>query len=1071
MPKRTDINTIMIIGSGPIVIGQAVEFDYSGVQACKALKELGYRVVLVNSNPATIMTDPEFADATYVEPLTVDICEKIIAEEKPDVLLPTVGGQTALNLTLDLQKAGVLDKYGVELIGAKLESIEIAEDRQLFKNVMSEIGLKSPASEVVDSIESALNAAEKIGYPVLIRPSFTMGGSGGGIAQNPEQLRKIAANGLHQSPVGEVLIDQSLIGWKEYELELMRDGKGNFVVVCSIENLDPMGVHTGDSITVAPAQTLTDKELQRLRNYSRLIFDRIGITTGGANVQFAINPDDGDVYVIEMNPRVSRSSALASKATGFPIAKIAAMVAVGMTLDEIPNDITRVTPASFEPSLDYVVVKIPRWDFKKFSGVDEVLGVQMKAVGEVMAIGRTFAEALQKAVRALDIGIDGLGAKIEHVTTPETLRVPTAQRLYQVATSIREGMSLEEIVSQTSFDMWFVQQMQDTLRIHDTILTKHLKLSDLDKNDFLKLKRYGYSDAYIAQLVGEHETVVRERRKVLGVVANYYRVDTCAAEFEAQTPYLYSTYEEDNEAFPTDKRKVMILGGGPNRIGQGIEFDYCCVHACFALSAMGYETIMVNCNPETVSTDYDTADRLYFEPLTVEDVMNIIDVEKPDGVLVQFGGQTPLNIASALEKAGAPIWGTSVETIDLAEDRKRFNALMQELGIPQPAGATVLSRDEALAAAEKIGYPVLVRPSYVLGGRDMAIVFEEENLIEWLEKHTVWTGHPILIDQFLDDAFEVDVDALCDGINVTIGGIMQHIEEAGVHSGDSACVLPPYKIPEYHLDIIRDYTHRIGLRLQVKGLFNIQFAIKDEEVYVLEVNPRSSRTVPFVSKATGHPLARYAAMITTGTTLEDLNFLEEPKVDGFFVKEAVLPFQKFPGVDARLGPEMRSTGEVMGHASNFGHAFAKAQMATKTPLPDTGTVCISVNDMDKAAVTRIARNLQRIGFKIMATGGTCEWLNRYGVPAERINKLGEGSPHILDALEQGDIQLMINTPLGGQAHEDGAAIRSMCYQVDVPIVTTMSAAMASMEGIKRRREKPLKVRSLQQHHKVNGIKA
>jgi carbamoyl-phosphate synthase large subunit len=1069
MPKRTDIETIMIIGSGPIVIGQAVEFDYSGVQACKALKELGYRVVLVNSNPATIMTDPEFADATYVEPLTVDMCEKIIAEEKPDVLLPTVGGQTALNLTLDLKKAGVLEKYGVELIGAKLESIEIAEDREIFKAVMSEIGLKSPKSEVVGSVEGALKAAEEIGYPVLIRPSFTLGGSGGGIAHTPEQLRKVVANGIHQSPVHEVLIDQSLIGWKEYELELMRDGKGNFVVVCSIENLDPMGVHTGDSITVAPAQTLTDKELQRLRNYSRLIFDRIGITTGGANVQFAINPDDGDVYVIEMNPRVSRSSALASKATGFPIAKIAALVAVGMTLDEIPNDITSVTPASFEPSLDYVVVKIPRWDFKKFSGVDEVLGVQMKAVGEVMAIGRTFPEALQKAVRALDIGIDGLGAKIEHVTTPETLRVPTAQRLYQVATSIREGVSLEEIVKQTQFDWWFVQQMQETLEIHDTILTKHLKLKDLDKQDFLKLKRYGYSDAYIAQLVSEDEYAVRERRKSLGVVANYYRVDTCAAEFEAHTPYLYSTYEEDNEAFPTNKPKVMILGGGPNRIGQGIEFDYCCVHACFALSDMGYETIMVNCNPETVSTDYDTADRLYFEPLTAEDVLNIIDVEKPDGVLVQFGGQTPLNIAGALEKAGAPIWGTSVETIDLAEDRKRFNALMQELNIPQPRGATVMSREEAIAAAKTIGYPVLVRPSYVLGGRGMAIVFEESNLIEWLNTHVEWSGHPILIDQFLDDAFEVDVDALCDGVEVTIGGIMQHIEEAGVHSGDSACVLPPYRIPEYHLDIIRDYTQRIGERLQVKGLFNIQFAIKDEEVYVLEVNPRSSRTVPFVSKATGIPLARYAAMIATGKTLKDLNFLEEPYVDGFFVKEAVLPFQKFPGVDARLGPEMRSTGEVMGHASNFGHAFAKAQMATKTPLPDAGTVCISVNDMDKATVTRIARNLHRMGFKIMATHGTAEWLNRYGVPTQRINKLREGSPHILDALENGDIQLMINTPLGGQAHEDGAAIRSMCYQVDVPIITTMSAAMASMEGIKRRREKPLKVRSLQKHHKVNGM--
>ncbi|MEO1162435.1 MAG: carbamoyl-phosphate synthase large subunit [Chloroflexota bacterium] len=1068
MPKRTDIETIMVIGSGPIVIGQAVEFDYSGTQACKALRELGYRIVLVNSNPATIMTDPEFADATYVEPLTPEICEKIIAQERPDVLLPTVGGQTGLNLALDLKEAGILDKYDVGLIGASLESIEVAEDREKFKDVMSELGLKSPRSKVVSSVDEALAYAEEINYPVLVRPSYTLGGSGGGVANTPEQLKKVAASGIHQSPVGQVLVDQSLLGWKEYELELMRDGAGNFVVVCSIENLDPMGVHTGDSITVAPAQTLTDREFQRLRNYCRMIFDRIGITTGGANVQFAISPDNGEVFVIEMNPRVSRSSALASKATGFPIAKIAALVAVGLTLDEIPNDITRETPASFEPSLDYVVVKIPRWDFRKFEGVDSTLGPQMKAVGEVMAIGRTFPESLQKAVRSLDIGIDGLASQPEHIESSDVLRTPTAQRLYQVATAIREGLSVDEVVEKTQFDRWFVQQMQDTLYIHDTILSRKLSLSDLDREDFLKLKSYGYSDTYIAQLVNVDMMAVRKRRKSLGVVANFYRVDTCAAEFEAQTPYLYSTYEEDDEAFPTNNKKVMILGGGPNRIGQGIEFDYCCVHACFSLSEMGYETIMVNCNPETVSTDYDTADRLYFEPLTAEDVLNIIDVEKPDGILVQFGGQTPLNIARELQEAGAPIWGTSVDTIDLTEDREQFNALMKELNINQPAGATVLSREEAIAAASKIGYPVLVRPSYVLGGRGMAIVFEQEQLERWIDEHVEWAGRPVLIDQFLDDAFEVDVDAISDGDRVVIGGIMQHIEEAGVHSGDSACVLPPYRISNYHLDIIREYTQRIGAALDVKGLFNIQYAIKDEEVFVLEVNPRASRTVPFVSKATGVPLAAYASQIAAGTTLEELGFLEEPRIDGFFVKEAVLPFQKFPGVDAILGPEMRSTGEVMGHASNFGHAFAKAQMAAKMPLPDSGTVFISVNDMDKAAVTRIARNLVRLGFTITATDGTAEWLNRFGVPAERVNKVREGSPHIVDLIEEGKVQLVINTPLGGLAHEEGAVIRSKCYEVDVPIVTTMSAAMATMLGITRHHEKPMKVRSLQVHHKLNA---
>lgn len=1066
MPKRTDIQSIMIIGSGPIVIGQACEFDYSGVQACKSLKSQGYRVILVNSNPATIMTDPEFSDATYVEPLTPEICEKIIEQERPDALLPTVGGQTALNLAIKLSELGILEKYNVELIGASLNSIQLAEDRQLFNETMGEIGLRVPDSMVVKNVEDAIEFAKVIGYPILIRPSFTMGGAGGGVAYDEAQLRKVTANGIRQSPVGQVLVDKSLLGWKEYELELMRDAKGNFVVVCSIENLDPMGVHTGDSITIAPAQTLTDKELQRLRNMSRMIFDRIGITTGGANVQFAINPDDGEVYVIEMNPRVSRSSALASKATGFPIAKIAALVAVGFTLDEISNDITEVTPASFEPSLDYIVVKIPRWDFKKFAGADPVLGPQMKAVGEVMAIGRTFPEALQKAVRALDIGINGFGSKLEEIASPETLSVPTAQRLFQVATAISNGVSFDEIIEQTHFDPWFVQQMEDLMSIHHTILRKGLTLSDLNQQDFIKLKQYGFSDAYIAQLVGEVEATVRQYRKSLGVVANFYRVDTCAAEFAAHTPYLYSTYEEDDEAYPVAGKKVMILGGGPNRIGQGIEFDYCCVHACFALKKMGFETIMVNCNPETVSTDYDTADRLYFEPLTAEDVMNIVDREQPDGVLVQFGGQTPLNIARALQDLGAPIWGTSVDTIDLAEDRKRFNALMNTLKIQQPAGATILTREEALSAANHIGYPVLVRPSYVLGGRGMAIVFDEEQLLKWLEENVEWTGHPILIDRFLDDAFEIDVDALSDGERVTIGGIMQHIEEAGVHSGDSACVLPPYKISYYHVNIIRDYTQRIGMAMGVKGLFNIQFAVKDDEVYVLEVNPRASRTVPFISKATGHPLASYAAQIAAGKTLVELNFLDEPKVDGFFVKEAVFPFQKFPGVDARLGPEMRSTGEVMGHASSFGHAFIKAQSAAGLPLPTEGTVCITVNDFDKGSVAKIARELHQMGFQLLGTAGTAAWLNNIGIPTERVNKLSEGSPHILDLMQEGKIDLMINTPLGGQAHSEGMEIRSAAYTLGIPIVTTMSAATATVQGIKRMHEKPLSVRSLQQHYEL-----
>ena len=1066
MPKRTDIKTILVIGSGPIVIGQGCEFDYSGTQACKVLRAQGYRIVLVNSNPATIMTDPEFADVTYVEPLTPEICELIIEKERPDAILPTVGGQTALNLALALHQRGVLEKFNVEMIGASWESIELAEDRQLFKDAMTEIGLTSAKSRVVTSVDDALEFAEEIGYPVLIRPSFTLGGSGGGVAYEQEGLRQVAERGIKLSPVKSVLIEMSMLGWKEYELEVMRDAYSNFVVVCSIENLDPMGVHTGDSITVAPVQTLTDKELQRLRNAAKAIIDRVGLSTGGANVQFAINPDDGEVVVIEMNPRVSRSSALASKATGFPIAKIAALVAVGYTLDEIPNDITQETPASFEPSLDYVVVKIPRWNFEKFSNVDATLGPQMKAVGEVMAIGRTFPEALQKGLRALDIGVMGFGSKLESAS-PAALRVPTAQRLYQVAAALfEEKMTQEEIVESTGFDPWFVQQMADTMRLQQTIIGKKLALDALDEADFRKLKNYGFGDAHLAQLLGVEESEVRAHRKELGVTANFYRVDTCAAEFVAHTPYLYSTYENDDEAQPGDRPKVIVLGGGPNRIGQGIEFDYCCVHACFALKKIGYETIMVNCNPETVSTDYDTADRLYFEPLTVEDVLNIIDTEKPDGILTQFGGQTPLNIARALAEAGAPIWGTSHEAIDLAEDRERFGALMREMDIPQPEGATALTRDEAVRVANQISYPVVVRPSYVLGGRGMAIVFNDEELLAWLEGNVEWTGHPILIDQFLDDAFEVDVDALCDGEQVTIGGVMQHIEEAGVHSGDSACVLPPYKISYYHLEIIREYTERLGKALDVRGMFNVQFAIRDEVVYVLEVNPRASRTVPYVSKATGHQLAGYAALIAAGKSLADLGFTKEPHVDGFFVKEAVLPFQKFPGVEIRLGPEMRSTGEVMGHASNFGHAFAKAQMSASAPLPAGGTAFISVNPHDRGGILKIARDLHRLGFKLVATPGTAQWLAMVDLPVDVLNKVSQGSPHVVDAIRAGKLDLIINTPRGSQAHSDGNMIRNAAHMYGVPLVTTLSAAQATVQGIKALNKDPLSVLSLQAHHGV-----
>lgn len=1076
MPKRNDIHSILIIGSGAIVIGQACEFDYAGAQACKVLRREGYRVILVNSNPATIMTDPEFADATYIEPLTVEILEKIIAREKPDALLPTVGAQTALNLAVELSNRGVLAKHGVQLLGAQVHSIELAEDRQLFKAAMRQVGLDVPLSDTVTTVEHALKRADEIGYPVLIRPSFTLGGAGAGIAYNPEELRERAARGLRASPVHQVLIEQSVIGWKEYELEVMRDAADQFVVICSIENLDAMGVHTGDSITVAPAMTLTDREYQRLRDAAKKVLSAVGVATGGSNVQFAVNPRDGKLVVIEMNPRVSRSSALASKATGFPIAKIAALLAVGYTLDEIKNDVTRVTPASFEPSIDYVVVKIPRWAFEKFPHADAVLGPQMKSVGEVMALGGTFREALQKAVRGLETGDSSLRRNVEI----EDLRTATADRLFRVVEALRQNWNIAHVANESGYDLWFVEQLRAIVETERALSQQ--SLGSLNKELFRRAKRDGFGDRAIGDLVGASELQVRAKRSTLNLQPVFQRVDTCAAEFEAFTPYLYSTYAGTfDEAEPTNNKKVLILGGGPNRIGQGIEFDYCCVHACYALTDMGFETIMLNCNPETVSTDYDTADRLYFEPVTFENVVDVIEHEKPDGVLIQFGGQTPLNLARALEAAGVNIFGTSPEAIEIAEDRGRFAALLRELDIPAPEHATAQSLIEARRAASQIGYPVMVRPSFVLGGRAMATVYDGADLAHFIEhavsvnlatpEHAGFvTGakvsqHPILIDRFLEDAFEVDVDCVSDGTEVVIGGIMQHIEEAGIHSGDSACVLPPFKISQYHLDIIRDYTTRIAKALNVRGLMNAQFAIKDEVVYVLEVNPRASRTVPFVAKATGVPLARIAAQIAVGRTLREIRFTQEPGIDGFFVKEVVLPFDKFDGTPVRLGPEMRSTGEVMGHASSFGHAFAKAEMAAGMTLPPRGRALLTVNDFDKGAVVKLARDLQRLGWELSATRGTAEWLRRVGLQAETLNKVSEGSPHLLDSIARGEIALIVNTPLGRQAHSDGEEIRRAAVRYRVPLVTTLSAAAAAVGAIRALQLKELKVKSLQEHYR------
>jgi carbamoyl-phosphate synthase large subunit len=1071
MSKRTDIHTILVPGSGAIVIGQAAEFDYSGTQAVKALKAEGYRVVLVNSNPATIMTDPEIADATYIEPLTPEALEAIIAQEKPDAMLPTVGGQTGLNLALALSENGVLEKYGVQLIGAKLSAIRAAEDRLLFRETMQKNGIPVPHGGAAYSLKEAEELVKETGYPVLVRASFAMGGTGASWVYEASQLSEAVRSAISESPIGQAWLEESVLGWKEYELEVMRDKADNFVVVCSIENLDPMGVHTGDSITVAPAQTLTDREYQILRDLAHRVLSAVGVETGGSNVQFGVDPKTGRVVVIEMNPRVSRSSALASKATGFPIAKLAALVAVGYTLNEITNDITKQTKAAFEPSLDYVVVKIPRWAFEKFPGVDSTLGPQMKSVGEAMALGRTFPEALNKAVQSLEIGVDaldgsgptrGLPADPETVAT---LKIPAADRLFRVHRAIQQGIELEEISKATGYDLWFLAQMNEIANCEVEI--KNCKSEKKLKSILHHAKQLGFADSHLARLLSSFlppQTSIRELRKRLKVLPTFQRVDTCAAEFEAQTPYLYSAYEMDDESRPTDKQKILILGGGPNRIGQGIEFDYCCCQAAFALSKMGYETIMYNCNPETVSTDYDTADRLYFEPLTLEHVLNVIDRENPIGVIVQFGGQTPLNLAAGLEAAGVKILGTSPHAIQLSEDREEFARLLNELEIPQPENGIARSLEEAREVAQRIGYPVLVRPSFVLGGRAMALVDSEEHLAGFIQQAIeAAPGQPILIDKFMEDAFEIDVDALADGERVVVGAVMQHIEEAGVHSGDAACVLPPYKVSAYHQGIMREYTEQLGLALGVRGLMNVQFALKDEVVCVLEVNPRASRTVPYASKATGLNMAHIAAQVMAGKNLGELGVTEEPRVDGFFIKEAVLPFKKLPGSSILLGPEMHSTGEVMGHASHFGHAFAKSQIAAGTGLPLNGAVLITVNDYDKSAGLKFARDMSRMGFKLYATPGTADMCTRAGLGVEVVEKAQDGSTQIVDLIHGGKIQLVLNTPLGPHAHTDGAEIRSAAIAMNVPLLTTLSAAMAAVSAIQAMGKKELRYRSLQSH--------
>jgi carbamoyl-phosphate synthase large subunit len=1063
MPKDTSIHKILVIGSGPIVIGQGCEFDYSGVQACKALREEGYEVILVNSNPATIMTDPEFAHRTYIEPITPEVVEKIIIAEKPDALLPTLGGQTALNTSMSLFRSGVLDRHNVRMIGAKADAIDKGEDRQRFKDAMLKIGLDVPQSGTAHTIEESRLVAAEIGrFPLIIRPAFTLGGAGGGIAYNREEFEEICAYGLDLSPVSEILIEESLLGWKEFEMEVMRDRADNCVVICSIENLDPMGVHTGDSITVAPIQTLTDREYQIMRDASFAVIREIGVETGGSNIQFSVDPDTGRMIVIEMNPRVSRSSALASKATGFPIAKIAAKLAVGYTLDEIPNDITRETPASFEPTIDYVVTKVPRFTFEKFPTANSVLTTSMKSVGEAMSIGRTFKESMQKALRSLETGRWGFGFDRKDIIIParedieRMLAVPNAERIFWLQTAFTNGWTIDEVFDITKIDRWFLGHLKQ-------IADEGMQLATLDLK---KAKKLGFSDRQIAKSRGVHEDDIRAERKAAGIIPTYRLVDTCAAEFEAHTPYFYSSYGDENEARQSDKKKIIILGGGPNRIGQGIEFDYCCVHASFALKELGYETIMVNSNPETVSTDYDTSDKLFFEPLTLEDVLNICDQEQPHGVIVQFGGQTPLNLAADLKRHGVPIIGTSPESIELAEDRKHFSALLDRLGLRQAEAGTAVSEDEAVVIAKRIGYPVLVRPSFVLGGRAMMIVYAEAELRRYMrEAVTASPERPVLVDRFLDGAVEVDVDCIADGETAVVGAIMQHIEQAGIHSGDSACVIPAFSLSQPIQDQIEAAAHNLARELEVKGLMNIQFAVKDETLYVIEVNPRASRTVPFVSKAIGVPLAKLAARIMVGGKLKDMGFTQRIIPTHFSVKEAVFPWNRFPGIDIVLGPEMKSTGEVMGIDADWGMAYAKAQISAFNPLPVSGNVFISVNDPDKDAAMPIARDFAELGFKLYATGGTFTRLEKEGIPCERVYKISEGRrPHVLDMMKNKEIHFIVNTPSTHASREDEVRIRSGAIANKVSHATNLSAAEASIRAIRSLKQRELTVKPLQEYH-------
>lgn len=1085
MPKRTDIKTVLVIGSGPIVIGQACEFDYSGTQACKALREEGLRVVLVNSNPATIMTDPDIADATYIEPITPEYIEAIIIKEKPDAILPTVGGQTALNAAVELHKRGILAKYGVELIGSKIESIKKAEDRELFAEAIRKCGLDMPVGGFVESYAEGMKIIEEVGFPAIIRPSFTLGGSGGGVAYNISEYREKLEAGLNASPINRVLVEESILGWKEYELEVMRDKNDNVVIICSIENFDPMGVHTGDSVTVAPAQTLSDREYQYMRDASLKIIREIGVETGGSNIQFAVNPENGRLIVIEMNPRVSRSSALASKATGFPIAKIAAKLAIGYTLDEIPNDITKKTPASFEPTIDYVVTKVPRWDFEKFKGVEDELTVQMKSVGEVMSFGRTFKESLQKAIRSLEKNRFGFGfdkpeyldsavmTDADLVPLKARLRSRTSTSLFDLCDALRFGMGTEEIHRLTRYDPWFIEQCREIVDMAQYVLAQRAAytgdnfLRSIDEAALRLLKSYGFSDVQIALLTDSTELDVRAYRKELGIIPVYKTIDTCSAEFESSTPYHYSTYEQENEAVASERKKVVILGGGPNRIGQGIEFDYCCVQGIFALKDMGYEAIMINCNPETVSTDYDTTDKLYFEPLTFEDVLNVLEFEKPEGVILTFGGQTPLKLARALERAGIKILGTSPEGIDLAEDRDRFGRLLDDLHIPCPKYGTTTSEDEAVRIAGEVGYPVLVRPSYVLGGRAMQICYRQESIREYMRYALSESpGRPILIDHFLENAYEFDVDAVSDGETVLIAGIMQHIEEAGIHSGDSSCVLPPYNISNEQFEIIADYTRKLARALKVVGLLNVQYAMQYGTIYVLEVNPRASRTVPFVSKAMGTPIAKIATRVMMGERLQDMGLKDiSLNINRVAIKESVFPFNKFPKSNIFLGPEMRSTGEVMGIDSSFGTAIIKSRISSGNALPTSGTIFVSLSNHDKTArAVQIIKGYNDIGFQVWATAGTAAFLEQHGIPVRPVLKHYEGRPSVIDHIKDGDISVVLNTPIGENARYDEFVMGRTAMECKIPFFTTLAAAAASLSGIRSSRESTVTIRSLQEYY-------